>query len=171
MPQDRRDGGKRHAGGHGRDPVPVAQAFRTGLLPVDRGLGHQPGDLAVCSGPGERPQAQVPAPLAAARAQFVHELKHSQELAWHRHLAPSVGPPLQRADPHGARLKIDVAGPDCEHLGNASTSMSECQRKSLICRRRAPGSLEETGPLLCGEVLAAAAVNQRRDRLPGMCAG
>jgi len=74
MPQSCRDGGERHAGGHGSDAVTVAQAFWTGLRPADRGSGHQPGDFAVGGGPGERPQA--PGSVTAAWcAQLMHELQ------------------------------------------------------------------------------------------------
>ena len=50
--------------------------------------------------------------------------------------------------------EINVADLEREHLGNARGGMGECQRKGLICRRRPPGSLKETGPLPGGEVLA-----------------
>ena len=167
MPQSCRDGGERHAGGHGSDAVTVAQAFWTGLRPADRGSGHQPGDFAVGGGSGERPQA--PGSVTAAwYAQLMHELQRMHELTWDRHLAPGIRPPFQRADPYGDSFEVDVAGADLKHLGNARAGVGECQRKCLVRRRRTPCLLEEAGPFPGSQVLAAATVDESYRRDPWM---
>ena len=107
MAEHRSDGGKRHAGGHGRDPVGVAKALGAGLGPLDGGGAHELCDVPARGRAGEGPQQRGGASWARLRAaQPVHE----RELVWYRDRAPVLFAPLQRPETQLGSGKVDVTG-------------------------------------------------------------
>ena len=90
VPEDGDDGGKRHAGGHGRDPVGVAQALGAGLRPLDGRSRHELGNVSARrrSGEGSEPRGGALRP-SLGPPQAMHELELVREVIGQGCVRPS----------------------------------------------------------------------------------
>lgn len=91
----------------------------------------------------------------------MHSLKTAQQLSRQRHLAPVLYANLQRPDPEGARVQVNVEGTKRQDLADPGTGMGDREHEGLVDRcLHVRSSFNETRPLVGSQVLLAAFVNE-----------
>ena len=104
----------------------------------------------------------------------MHHLEIARQLRRQRHLAPVPYAPLERAEPDGACVQVDVERPERQDLAHPGAGMGDREHERLIDRLpHVRGRPDEALALVERQVLAATIVDElhRRIHVPMLLTG